>query len=126
MSRRSHWRPSLRPGISENVTDSPAITTIGTRSCLAMRSAMAACNVPTVVCSTTAGSLPVDFEYPLAIATAVSSCRTETYCGSASECGRSSASHRGAQSDPGEAKMRSTPMAPSILRSASAPIAPVI
>src|ERR1044071_7335229 len=57
------------------------------------------------------------------MATAVSSWRTETYSGnSPAACGRASASHSGAQSEPGEAKMRSTPMAPSALRIASAPI----
>jgi hypothetical protein len=48
LSRRSHWRPSGAPS-SANATDSPASTTIGTRSCNAMRSAIAACKVPTVV-----------------------------------------------------------------------------
>src|SRR6266850_613686 len=57
------------------------------------------------------------------MATAVSSWRTETYSGnSPAACGRASASHSGAQSEPGEAKMRSTPMAPSARRIASAPI----
>src|SRR6185369_8192676 len=59
------------------------------------------------------------------MATAVSSWRTETYSGnSPAACGRASASQSGAQSEPGEAKMRSTPMAPSTLRIASAPIMP--
>ena len=42
-----------------------------------MRSVIAACSEPTVVCSITAGSLPVDLDQPLAIETAVSSWRTE-------------------------------------------------
>src|SRR3954463_15704048 len=102
---------------------SPARTTIGTRSCKAMRNVMAACSAPTVVCSMTAGSLPVDFDQPLAIETAVSSWRTETYSGiSPGAHGLASASHSGAQSEPGEAKMRSTPMLRNAFSSDSAPV----
>src|SRR5258705_852923 len=55
--------------------------------------------------------------------TAVSSWREEMYSGkSPSSCGRASASQSGAQSEPGEAKMRSTPIRRSARSSASAPI----
>ena len=59
VSTRSHWRPAGGAGGSANATDSPAITTMGIRSCSAARSAMVACKAPTVVWSTIAGSLPV-------------------------------------------------------------------
>src|SRR5881394_2143400 len=55
--------------------------------------------------------------------TAVSSWRDEMYCGtSPAAYGRASASHSGAQSDPGEAKMRSTPIERSTRSTASAPV----
>src|SRR6266849_4889889 len=55
--------------------------------------------------------------------TAVSSCREEMYSGtSPGWYGLASASQSGAQSDPGEAKMRSTPIARSTRRTASAPV----
>src|SRR3954462_11443598 len=122
-SSRSHCRPILGLGGSAKPMTSPARTTIGTRSCKAMRKVMAACSAPTVVCSMTAGSLPVDFDQPLAMETAVSSWRTETYSGiSPGAHGLASASHSGAQSEPGEAKMRSTPMLRSALSRDSAPV----
>src|SRR5690242_10505844 len=52
---------------------------------------------------------------------AVSSCRDDTYWGAPCE-GAASASHSGAQSEPGEAKMRSTPIAPSALRRTCPPV----
>src|SRR3954466_8183843 len=52
---------------------------------------------------------------------AVSSWRDETYAGSSFPA-EARASHSGAQSDPGDANMRSTPMAPSALRSACPPV----
>src|SRR3954463_2387437 len=55
--------------------------------------------------------------------TAVSSWRDEMYSGTSPAFqGRASASHSGAQSDPGEAKMRSTPIARSARSSASEPL----
>src|SRR3954463_9800593 len=55
--------------------------------------------------------------------TAVSSWREEMYSGtSPSFQGRASASQSGAQSEPGEAKMRSTPIARSARSSASEPL----
>src|SRR2546425_10343333 len=53
---------------------------------------------------------------------AVSSWREERYCGTSGHCSFASASQSGAQSDPGEAKMRSTPIARSTRRTASAPV----
>ena len=58
---RSHWRPAGGAGGSANDTDSPAMTTIGTRSCSAARNPIVACSAPTVVWMTSAGSLPVAF-----------------------------------------------------------------
>src|SRR5260221_2410247 len=55
--------------------------------------------------------------------TAVSSWREEMYSGtSPGAYGLASASQSGAQSEPGEAKMRSTPIARSWRRTASAPV----
>ena len=59
VSTRNHCRPAGGAGASANETDSPAITTIGMRSCSAARKPIVACSAPTVVCSTSAGSLPV-------------------------------------------------------------------
>src|SRR5882672_10926734 len=52
---RSHCRPALTSSFSEKSTDSPAITTIGIRSCSAARRPIVACSAPTVVCRTSAG-----------------------------------------------------------------------
>src|SRR5581483_8245050 len=54
---------------------------------------------------------------------AVSSWRDETYWGASSLAqGAASASQSGAQSEPGEAKMRSTPIAPSAFRRTCPPV----
>ena len=59
VSTRSHWRPAGGAGGSAKAIDSPAITTIGMRSCSAARRPIVACRAPTVVWTTSAGSLPV-------------------------------------------------------------------
>ena len=61
VSTRSHCRPAGGAGASANEMDSPAMTTMGMRSCSAARIPIVACSAPTVVCSTSAGSLPVAF-----------------------------------------------------------------
>ncbi len=59
VSTRNHCRPAGGAGGSPKETDSPARTTIGTRSCSAARTPIEAWREPTVVWITTAGSLPV-------------------------------------------------------------------
>jgi hypothetical protein len=59
VSRRSHCRPTLGEGGSPKPITSPARITIGMRSCSAARAIIVVCSAPTVVCTTTAGSLPV-------------------------------------------------------------------
>jgi len=59
LSTRSHWRPTFGEGGSAKPITSPARITIGMRSCNAARAIIVVCSAPTVVWTSTAGSLPV-------------------------------------------------------------------
>src|SRR4029450_7885007 len=76
----------------------------------------------------TAGSFPVDLAYPLAMPTAISSWRELMYNGTPSLCAfaLAKASHTGDHSDPGEAKIRSTPICESTRKRVSAPVSPSV
>src|SRR4030095_3995433 len=76
----------------------------------------------------TAGSFPEDLAYPLAMPTAISSWRELMYNGTPSLCAfaLAKASQTGDHSDPGEAKIRSTPICESTRKRVSAPLSPSV